>query len=848
MIGFILLIGLLFRLIISHWGTYWGDMNSWIGWSNRLMVVGFKDFYQSWCDYLPGYLYILWLLGKIKTVFLSVNLDIPNLWLYKMPSMLADIGIGFLIYKIISRWRSQFIAVLAAAFYLFNPAVFANSTLWGQADGFFAFIIFLSLYLLIDKKLLLSAIIFGFACITKPLALFLLPLILLFLFFKKEYKQILLYPILASILVIISFIPFTNQNLIPFIFSRFMVTFNQYPYTSLNAFNFWGLVLPSWTQDKINFLAFSYQTWGIILFGIAYLVVAFNLMAKINVKNKENQNVYLLFSSTGLIFFSNFIFLTRMHERHSLPVLVFLNIAAVFNPLLGFVYLASSLIYIFNLRYAFINLTENFKTIFSPTIVQFLSFIQLINLFFYFLINKKPTLGNIRSNVKKSRFWKLFSYVNKIDRKISNDKEVKVKNGKFYLVLILIFAFVLRVWNIWYPKVYIFDEVYHGFTAQEMAKGNIMAWEWWNNPPKGFAYEWTHPPLAKLIMAGGILLFGKNDQVSQYTFRIPAVLFSLGVIYLIYLLTKELFKNERIGLWAAFLFSFDGLGFVMGRIGMADIYFLFFLLLTIYLLLKEKYFWSAMSLGLAIATKWTGIYLYPVIILILLTKLISNRKLSVTGLLIYWVTVFTLIPFLTYILIYLPFFTSGHTWNQFIELQKQMWWYHTNLKATHDYQSPAWTWPFMIRPVWFWVDYQQNSIANIYNLGNPLLWWSGLLVLPLSIYQVIENIIKKRNFNLALIIFCYFAFWLPWIFSPRIMFLHHYLPAIPFLCIIIAYCLDKIYDLRFKIYDKGATAELLITVYLLLITLSFFFFYPIYTGLTVPKDLVKFFFWLPSWR
>ena len=166
----------------------------------------------------------------------------------------------------------------------------------------------------------------------------------------------------------------------------------------------------------------------------------------------------------------------------------------------------------------------------------------------------------------------------------------KIKQEKLYLFLILLFAFIIRFWNLWHPQAYIYDEVYHAFTAQEMAKGNVKAWEWWNPSPKGFAYEWTHPPLAKLIMAGGVLLFGK----SQFAFRFPGIFFAVGVIYLVYLLGRGIFKNERIALLSAFLVSFDGMLFVMSRIGMADISFLFFLLGTIYFCLKEKYLWSGM--------------------------------------------------------------------------------------------------------------------------------------------------------------------------------------------------------------------------------------------------------------
>ena len=437
-------------------------------------------------------------------------------------------------------------------------------------------------------------------------------------------------------------------------------------------------------------------------------------------------------------------------------------------------------------------------------------------------------------------------------------KKKIIKQKKLYLFLILLFAFIIRFFNLWHPQAYIFDEVYCAFTAQEIAKGNIKAWEWWNPSPEGFAYGWTHPYLAKLIMAVGVLIFGQ----SQFAFRLPAAIFGTGVIYFIYLLAKQIFKNEKIALLSAFIASFDGLMFVMSRTGMLDIFLLFFLLGTIYFCLKEKYLWSGIFLGCSIATKWTGVYLVPVIGAILLYRICKDPVFTSQGGLLKHVKagpLYLLLPIVIYLFSYAPFFTSGHSWTKFIELQKQMWGYHTGLKATHNRQSKAYTWPLMLRPVWFWVKYDKNKIANIYNLGNPVIWWGGLLILPYAAWEVIRQFRRSTvrgvtachlggGTRLGFVIFCYFSFWLPWIFSPRIMFLHHYMPAIPFLCIIIGWFLNRIQNSEFRIQNWKIKEKLLVTSYLLLATIVFFFFYPIYTGLLIPKDLIKYFFWLSSWK
>ena len=157
-----------------------------------------------------------------------------------------------------------------------------------------------------------------------------------------------------------------------------------------------------------------------------------------------------------------------------------------------------------------------------------------------------------------------------------------------------------------------------------------------------------------------------------------------------------------------------------------------------------------------------------------------------------------------------------------------MYWYHTKLVATHPYQSPTWSWPLNLRPVWYYVDYQDTTVANIYALGNPLIFWSGLLAVIYSLFAI-------RHRPLAILLSAYFALFLPWAFSPRIMFLYHYLPATPFMVILLAWVLNRL--------GKSFTIS-----YLLLAISFFIFFYPLWTAIPVPQSWANIFFWLPSWK
>lgn len=382
---------------------------------------------------------------------------------------------------------------------------------------------------------------------------------------------------------------------------------------------------------------------------------------------------------------------------------------------------------------------------------------------------------------------------------------------------LLIFAFIIRVININYPNSFYFDEVYHAFTAQKYLEGSKEAWEWWTIPPPGVAYEWTHPPLAKEIMTASMFVFQTTES---WAYRLPGVLFGVLGVLLIYLIADKLFKNKKVALLSAFIYSIDGLNFVQSRVGMNDAYFVALMLATVYFSLSKRFFIASIFLGLTIATKWTGLYLFGLVFIItILSK--EYFKLSY----------FIIISPIIYLLSYIPFFLLGHTSDQFIELQKQMWWYHTGLKATHTYASSWWSWPLNLYPVWYFVEYHKNGwMSNIFASGNPAVFWLGFGAILVTIY----DFIKTRSMSLLIVLLGYLTFFLPWALSPRIMFLYHYSPSIPFLTLALGYQLINLTDRR---EDKIA-----VFLIVLFITLTFGLFYPILTGIPLPKEVLLFFF------
>ncbi len=428
----------------------------------------------------------------------------------------------------------------------------------------------------------------------------------------------------------------------------------------------------------------------------------------------------------------------------------------------------------------------------------------------------------------------------------------------YLLAAILLIAFSIRLYRLDVPDTYYFDEVYHAVTAKAYAKNDPAGYEWWHKAPEpGTAYEWLHPPIAKLFMAGGIVLFGE----SAWSWRFPGVLFGVGVCWLTYLLGATLTKDKNVGLIAAWFCALDGLLIAQSRIGMNDIYVTFFMVAAVIAYVKARqqvylsrlwrqWLWlSGILMGLSISTKWSGVFVGLMIGLWELQHLIVLGKKWWRGLPRLLVT-FIVLPLTIYILSYSQFWLQGHTLGQFKELHDQIWWYQTHLEATHPFQSKAWEWPLMIRPVWYFVDYLEGGQQSlIYDLANPLLLWFGLLAqmglvvsLVLMGWKKKKILFKKQTILPALVLpVAYFACWAPWLFSPRIMFFYHYTPAIPFLSLGLAVFIRRW-------WNEGTVGKSLAGLTVLSITVMALFLLPIIIGIPLTKEAIKLRFFLPTWR
>ena len=84
----------------------------------------------------------------------------------------------------------------------------------------------------------------------------------------------------------------------------------------------------------------------------------------------------------------------------------------------------------------------------------------------------------------------------------------------FLIVMLVVGTLLLRTFRLAEPYQMHFDEVYHARTATEFLQS-------WRYGLSHEIYEYTHPHLAKYVMAGGIVLWGQDDVSATSELEVP---------------------------------------------------------------------------------------------------------------------------------------------------------------------------------------------------------------------------------------------------------------------------------------------------------------------------------------
>jgi Gpi18-like mannosyltransferase len=312
----VLAVSLAVRVLLFPLKGYSIDTNDFIAWFGTATSHGIRPFYSvvGFADYPPFNVYIFWFFGSLAN---ATGIGIPNI--VKWVPNIFDLATAALIFWFVRKQSSFKKALASTAFYAFNPAVIFNAAVWGQYDSVYTFFLVLSLMFALKSKPKLSAAVFAIAILTKPQSIALAPLLIYLIFRKNGIKKLLISVATFAATVFVVILPFEWSNPITFLSKIYFGAYSGYQYTSINAFNLWG-IFGLWQPDGNLFIL------GWALFG-AFAVFAIYVLHK---RFKVSGDMLAIFCAF-MLFFAFFMLPTRIHERYLFPAI---SMLALLFPLM----------------------------------------------------------------------------------------------------------------------------------------------------------------------------------------------------------------------------------------------------------------------------------------------------------------------------------------------------------------------------------------------------------------------------------------------------------------------------------------------------------------------------------
>lgn len=456
------------------------------------------------------------------------------------------------------------------------------------------------------------------------------------------------------------------------------------------------------------------------------------------------------------------------------------------------------------------------------------------------------------------------------------------------IITLTLLAFVTRLWGIFSPAAIVFDEVYFKVYAGDYLTGNY--------------YFDPHPPLGKLILGAWAWISRQDptivtgDHAAVMLRIVPAIAGAL-IIPVFFIFLRQLGASKKVATLGTTLLLLDNALLVESRFILIDSLLLLFGLsaITMYLSARRSngwQYWAKVSASLALAgatasTKWTGISALGLIGVIWGVDIIRRRRhLQIRRTLITGALMCTL-PVLIYLATFwlhfqlLPNSGQGDAfmsqrfqqtlkgnpnydpsvkltfWEKFGDLNRAMRDSEESLKtATHPYGSKWYSWPLMIRPIYYWQGETaaNGTQGNIYLLGNPVVWW-GIPVVLLSVGLLTTKAaarLRRYRWQIGLLVVAYIANFLPFSQIVRVMFLYHYFFALMYslalAVILLGIMADWNRDGEHPWHFSSAISKWIYIATLTLALIGFIYIAPLSYGIPLNPVELTHHMWLNTWR
>jgi len=397
-------------------------------------------------------------------------------------------------------------------------------------------------------------------------------------------------------------------------------------------------------------------------------------------------------------------------------------------------------------------------------------------------------------------------------------------------LLIGALAQALFAWRVTDPAKPYFDEVHYLPAARTL---------WSLAAPANM----EHPLLGKLLIGLGMRIAGDGPLGWRLLSTVAGTATVLGVFAILWLGLGRLRPAVLGSLFATLGFTV----FVQARIAMLDGFMAAFVVAGLACLLwamRGRRAWGrwtagAVLLGLATATKWTAApyVAFAAAGFLLLARHHPARWAGISR--IAAVAVLGTVSILTYFLTFAPAFFYARdplTLATLIPFQGEILALQRQVLPPHTYQSDWWSWPLMIRPIWYLYEPVDGVMRGVLLLGNPAIMWGGLVAVAACGWAWL----RRRDTAAGVAAGLWLAGFGVWAVIPKSLgfFYYYYLPGI-WLCIALAVAFDRWRD-RLKGWDEA---------YLAMVAVLFARFYPIISAAALSDGPQSFrrWMWFPTW-
>ncbi len=616
-LGAMLVLAFAVRLVFIGADGFHNDVSTFESWALTLAEHPLRQFFAKagFADYPPGYFFVLWFVGHAYKALVHSD---PTYGLLKvavkLPAILMDLVDSALIFAIVRRFASKSWAFGAAALFAFNPATIFISAYWGQVDSVAGGLTLGSLLLLLAADgragsvrtgaIVMAWLLLAYSILIKPPAVVLVPLFIAYVFATSDAGVrarralgtacgIVASFVLAYLCAVAFHAGLNPVDQLVWLLGRYHYAADVYPYNSVNAFNlyviganhFWqtdATLVPNWNVGG-HMLGLPQFAWGIALFlAAAGLVVSRYL---------QRRDPVALLEAAAILSLGYFVLSTRMHERYIFNAVMLATPLIFVRKRYLYATIVLSLTLLGNLAYSldYLRVLDNHVGGVDPTDLMpwlshaaaFLNVATFFYLGYVFLGAGGDVLEGLGAGVKLSsirtavRTW--FSPLEGTVPMRALDWVLAAGLSAASFVL----TFVSYVW----PSEKIFDEIYYARAGEEYLKHKEI-------------FEFTHPPLTKLVVTLSMLLFGGlhglGDTAAGWRF-LNLVVGALMVLVL-YCFAKRLFGSTLFATIASGMLVCDGFHFAQARIATPEITVAFFTLLTLYAFYR---FWIASQIRVA---------------------------------------------------------------------------------------------------------------------------------------------------------------------------------------------------------------------------------------------------------